>query len=99
MKIVFDSCFRNQLCFITICQQAEGLAKRISVLHQVAEACPGLVDAQLGLGQAYTEAGDYNAAKQTAKQILAQLDSANTDAHLILAQIHLAQVITEPCRL
>lgn len=62
------------------------------MLHQVAEACPGLVNAQLGLAQAYTEAGDYSAAKQTAKQLLAQIDSANTDAHLILAQLHLAQV-------
>ncbi|XP_046679788.1 LOW QUALITY PROTEIN: tetratricopeptide repeat protein 21B-like [Homalodisca vitripennis] len=65
----------------------EGLARRVVVLRQVVDQCGGLAGAVLGLARALTASGDLGAATQ----LLARVDPTNTDAHLVLAQIHLAQ--------
>lgn len=70
----------------------EGLSKRACVLTRVVEDCPGLVKAVLALARTHVAASDLDAAAHIAQHLLAQIDSTNTDAHLILAQIYLSQV-------
>ncbi|XP_054257864.1 tetratricopeptide repeat protein 21B-like [Macrosteles quadrilineatus] len=72
-------------------ESKEGLHKRVSVLRQLVEACPGLTSVSLSLARAYTTLGDHSKATQTVQHVLTRVDSTNTEAHLILAQIHLAQ--------
>lgn len=49
------------------------MKKRISVLRQVVDVCPGLIGAVLALAQAQAATGDYSAATLTAKQLLSQV--------------------------
>lgn len=72
--------------------QTEGVKKKISILENVVTACPGLVVAVLALAKSYAFCDNYLAAMELVKRLLHNIEPSNADAHLILAQIHVAQV-------
>ena len=63
------------------------------ILEPVTKACPGLRDALFLLAKARYLAGDIKAAMSTLQHVVDNLDPTLAEAHLLMAQIQLHQVI------
>ena len=69
------------------------LKKTLLILEPVTKACPGLRDALFLLAKARYLAGDIKAAVGTLQHVVDNLDPTLAEAHLLMAQIQLHQVI------
>lgn len=67
------------------------LKHSLNILETVVKACPGLVPAVFQLAKIEFLCGEITTATQTLQKILLDLDPTFTDAHLLLAQIHIQQ--------
>ena len=69
------------------------MKKTLLILEPVTKACPGLRDALFLLAKARYLAGDIKAAMSTLQHVVDNLDPTLAEAHLLMAQIQLHQVI------
>lgn len=67
------------------------LRHTLNILEMVVKACPGLVRAVNLLAKVQFLSGDLVASLSTLQKILQDIDPTNTDAHLLIAQIHIQQ--------
>ena len=74
------------------------LKKTLLILEPVTKACPGLRDALFLLAKARYLAGDIKAAMGTLQHVVDNLDPTLAEAHLLMAQIQLHQVIYLNCQ-
>ncbi|XP_001655859.2 tetratricopeptide repeat protein 21B isoform X2 [Aedes aegypti] len=62
-----------------------------NILDSIVKACPGLVEASYLLARVQYLSGEVGAAAGTLQKILQEIDSTYSDAHLLIAQIHIQQ--------
>nr|XP_029729856.1 tetratricopeptide repeat protein 21B-like [Aedes albopictus] len=62
-----------------------------NILDSIVKACPGLVEASYLLARVQYLSGEVGAAAGTLQKILQEMDSTYSDAHLLIAQIHIQQ--------
>lgn len=67
------------------------LRQTLNILEMVVKACPGLPLAVNLLAKVQYLAGDHAASVATLQKILQEVDPTNTDAHLLLSQVHVEQ--------
>lgn len=67
------------------------LKHSLNILEAIVKACPGLVSAVYRLAKVEFLCGDIANAAVTLQRILQDLDPTYTDAHLLIAQIHIQQ--------
>lgn len=67
------------------------LKHSLNILEAIVKACPGLVQAVYRLAKVEFLCGDITDAAATLQRILQDLDPTYTDAHLLIAQIHIQQ--------
>lgn len=67
------------------------LKHSLNILESVVKACPGLVQAVYQLAKVKYLCGEVSASAMTLQKILQDLDPMYTDAHLLIAQIHIQQ--------
>lgn len=67
------------------------LRQTLNILEMVVKACPGLVQAVNLLAKVQFLCGDLVASLSTLQRILQEIDPTNTDAHLLISQIHIQQ--------
>lgn len=67
------------------------LKHSLNILEAVVKACPGLVQAVYRLAKVEFLCGEISDAAETLQRILQDLDPTYTDAHLLIAQIHIQQ--------
>lgn len=67
------------------------LKHSLNILEAIVKACPGLVQAVYRLAKVEFLCGDIADAAATLQRILQDLDPTYTDAHLLIAQIHIQQ--------
>lgn len=63
----------------------------LNILEAIVKACPGLVQAVYRLAKVEFLCGEIADAAETLQRILQDLDPTYTDAHLLIAQIHIQQ--------
>lgn len=63
----------------------------LNILEAIVKACPGLVQAVYQLAKVEFLCGEIAASAATLQKILQDLDPTYTDAHLLIAQIHIQQ--------
>lgn len=67
------------------------LKHSLNILEAVVKACPGSVQAIYQLAKVEFLCGDQSLAIQTLQKLLNDIDPSYSDAHLLLAQIHIQQ--------
>lgn len=67
------------------------LKHSLNILEAIVKACPGLVQAVFQLAKVEFLCGEIGPSAATLQRILQDLDPTYTDAHLLLAQIHIQQ--------
>lgn len=67
------------------------LKHSLNILEAIVKACPGLVQAVYQLAKVEFLCGEIGASATTLQRILQDLDPTFTDAHLLIAQIHIQQ--------
>lgn len=67
------------------------LKHSLNILETIVKACPGLVQAVYLLAKVEYLCGEISASAATLQKILQEIDPTYTDAHLLIAQIHLQQ--------
>lgn len=67
------------------------LKHSLNILEAIVKACPGLVQAVYRLAKVEFLCGEIVDAAETLQRILQELDPTYTDAHLLIAQIHIQQ--------
>lgn len=67
------------------------LKHSLNILEAIVKACPGLVQAVYQLAKVEFLCGEIAAAATTLQRILQDIDPTYTDAHLLIAQIHIQQ--------
>lgn len=67
------------------------LKHSLNILEAVVKACPGSIRAIYQLAKVEFLCGDQTLAIQTLQKLLNDLDPSYTDAHLLLAQMHIQQ--------
>lgn len=67
------------------------LKHSLNILEAIVKACPGLVQAVYRLAKVEFLCGEISEAAATLQRILQDLDPTYTDAHLLIAQIHIQQ--------
>lgn len=65
------------------------LRQTLNILEMVVKACPGLVLAVNLLAKVQFLCGDVVSALATLQRVLQDVDPTNTDAHLLISQIHI----------
>lgn len=65
------------------------LKHSLNILEAICKACPGLVVAVYQLARVQFMCSEISEAAKTLQRILTELDPTYTDAHLLIAQIHL----------
>lgn len=65
------------------------LKHSLNILEAICKACPGLVVAVFQLARVQFMCSEISDAAKTLQRILTELDPTYTDAHLLIAQIHL----------
>lgn len=63
----------------------------LNILEMIVKACPGVVVAVNLLAKVQLLCGDFVASLSTLQRILQEIDPTNSDAHLLIAQIHIQQ--------
>lgn len=61
----------------------------LGVLEAIRGACPGLLEPQFELARVFFLMGDLAQAKDVLNHVLDELDASLSDAHILMAQIHL----------
>uniref|UniRef100_A0A182SMF2 Tetratricopeptide repeat protein 21B n=1 Tax=Anopheles maculatus TaxID=74869 RepID=A0A182SMF2_9DIPT len=72
-------------------QQHPVLLQAVNLLESVVKACPGLVEAVYLLAVVQRLGGEIGLASVTLNRILQELDPAYSNAHLLLAEVHIEQ--------
>ncbi|XP_035914801.1 tetratricopeptide repeat protein 21B-like isoform X3 [Anopheles stephensi] len=72
-------------------QQHPVLLQAVNLLEAVVKACPGLVEAVYLLAVVQRLGGEIGLASVTLNRILQELDPAYSNAHLLLAEVHIEQ--------
>lgn len=67
------------------------LKHSLNILEAIVKACPGLIQAVYQLAKVEFLCGEVGSSAATLQKILQELDPANMDAHLLIAQIHIQQ--------
>lgn len=67
------------------------LKHSLNILETIVKACPGLVQAVFQLAKVEFLCGEISSAAATLQRILQEIDPTYTDAHLLIAQIHIQQ--------
>lgn len=62
-----------------------------NILDSIVKACPGLVEAAYLLARVQFLSGEVGAAAATLQRILQEIDPTYSDAHLLIAKIHIQQ--------
>lgn len=65
------------------------LKHSLNILEAVVKACPGLVQGVYQLARVQFLSGEISKSAQTLQKIITELDPTYTDAHLLIAQIHI----------
>lgn len=82
---------------VTVCQIISkeslhiSLKHSLNILEAIVKACPGLVQAVYQLAKVKYLCGEISASALTLQKILQDLDPTYTNAHLLIAQIHIQQ--------